>query len=242
MPTARPSITASIGVVELIGPSTVAANRSPIEAPTPSSAFSSGSPAATREPRVRTSTTSATSRPMPSVSVISGNLEEKSWPPRCASAPAGRACASTSVSVPSASLVSSVMEPWSPSSWIVRRVARSSSETEAGMRSSYGEVTTSTCETSSRSATPSSMAVRIASSLMVPPSGATTITCAEAPLTCGNVAARRSRASWDSVPGMDTWLSRPCCSRPAAPPTRTSATTQAATTNRRARTAQRPSE
>ncbi len=129
-------MTASIGVVELIWATAVAANSRPMVTPTPTTALRSGSPAATNEPNVSTSTTSATRRPSASVTVSVGNSVLKSCPPSAACAPSGRAAARSSTTSPSASFVASVTSLWPSSSWTVMRVATSSSLTDAGMVSS----------------------------------------------------------------------------------------------------------
>src|SRR5690606_35046782 len=110
------------------------------------------------------------------------------------------------------------------------------------MRSSYGEVTAATWSRSVISSTASSTAERTPPSSTVAPSGATTTSCAEAPLTWGNVPARWSSASWDSVPGMVTSLSSPSPAVAARTPTAPRTRTQPSRTNVRTRTAQRPSE
>ena len=75
MPTARPSIRASEGVIVLRSLNTVNATAPARPTPTPSSATSSGRPAAMRLPSVMTSTTSATVRP----STSPGPTSEVSW-------------------------------------------------------------------------------------------------------------------------------------------------------------------
>ena len=72
MPTARPSMRASSGVVEETVAKPVAPKISATVRPTPSSAVSSGMPAARSEPRVSQSTIRATSTPTPSLQADAG--------------------------------------------------------------------------------------------------------------------------------------------------------------------------
>src|SRR5674476_1181191 len=60
MPTASPIIRPSTGVMEFIGTSTLKASEPATPKPTPTSAVSSGRPAAMSEPRARTRTIAAT--------------------------------------------------------------------------------------------------------------------------------------------------------------------------------------
>ena len=73
MPTASPSITASIGVVELMLARRVRSSMTAMVTPTPVTAVSNGSPAATREPSTSVSTTSATPNPAASVTLRLGS-------------------------------------------------------------------------------------------------------------------------------------------------------------------------
>ena len=89
MPTASPSINARIGAVLDIS-MTLEAQRIPaIPVPTPISAVNIGSPAATIEPNVISSTTIATMTPMPSVDPMAG---------ACATAPPPSSICSPSTS------------------------------------------------------------------------------------------------------------------------------------------------
>ena len=74
MPTARPSMIASSGVVEETVVRPVAAKISITVRPTPSRAVISGIPAARKDPRVSHSTIRAITTPSPSVMVIPGRL------------------------------------------------------------------------------------------------------------------------------------------------------------------------
>ena len=95
MPTARPSISARVGVADEIVVTAESDSTPATPMPTPSSAVRIGMPAASSEPKVTTSTTSATTRPSSSVGPISragrgervaadGDLEVRSLrrPPR----------------------------------------------------------------------------------------------------------------------------------------------------------------
>ena len=75
MPTARPSIRARAGVIEAISITEDSARVPPTPAPTPSTAISSGKPAATRVPSMTSSTAAATARPMISAAP---KIEERS--------------------------------------------------------------------------------------------------------------------------------------------------------------------
>ena len=73
MPTARPSITARIGVVDEIVATRVTIIRIVIAMPTPISAVTRGRPAATSEPRTTVSTNNATTRPIASMTDSAGS-------------------------------------------------------------------------------------------------------------------------------------------------------------------------
>ena len=87
MPTASPSITASIGVVELMVASRVISIMMAIVIATPVTAVSSGSPAATRDPSTSVRTTSATPRPAISTMLSLGSSVLKACPPMSTVAP-----------------------------------------------------------------------------------------------------------------------------------------------------------
>lgn len=67
MPTARPSITARIGVVELMAATRVTSSRIAMAMPTPTTAVIRGRPAATSDPNTTVSTTRATMSPTASM-------------------------------------------------------------------------------------------------------------------------------------------------------------------------------
>ncbi len=236
----------SMGVVEVIFATAVAANRPAMDSPTPTTAVSSGIPAATKEPSVTTSTTRATSSPTASMSERAGKEIENSSPPRATCEPAGRAAPSSSETARMVSFTSAgVVEDW-PSSCTWTSAARPSSDSavaEAMVPSISNGVETATTESMSSSCpTAVSTPATIAGSDASRPSGATTTMRAEVPETWGKVAERRSRASWDSVPGMRTELSKPVPKASAAPPAAASMSTQATTTVQPRRAHQRPSE
>ena len=82
MPTASPNMTASRGVVALMVKKLAIRKRMAIETPTPLSAVISGRPAASRVPRVKMRTMSATTTPRASVTDSVGNSWAKRAPPR----------------------------------------------------------------------------------------------------------------------------------------------------------------
>ncbi len=81
MPTASPSMRASMGVVEVISANAVVTNSPAIVTPTPMIAMTSGMPAAAREPSVKSSTMKAMSTPIASVAVKPGIDTENTSPP-----------------------------------------------------------------------------------------------------------------------------------------------------------------
>ena len=105
MPTARPIIRPSVGVMEFSGSTAVAptVTRAPI--PTPTIAVASGSPAASSEPNVKNRMISATTTPAISEIGSTAMGSPKPGPPTSTSMPASReiwiasytACRSSSV-------------------------------------------------------------------------------------------------------------------------------------------------
>ncbi len=92
MPTARPSIIASVPVVAdrpRVLPSAVI---SAMPRPTPTTAVSSGSPAATSEPKVITSTTADSAMPIASLLPPASPLDISAVPPISTFSPASRPC------------------------------------------------------------------------------------------------------------------------------------------------------
>jgi hypothetical protein len=159
MPTASPSMSASRGVVEETDAKAVAAKIAAIETPTPSTAVSSGMPATTNERNVTISTSSAITRPMPSVIEIAGIDIEKRSPPITACAPWGSSFSRSLTAVRSVSLVAAeTSEAW-PSNCSRTIAAEWSSETMPVTCSSYGLVAARTPWTFPRSVTVRSIGV-----------------------------------------------------------------------------------
>ncbi len=233
-------MSASIGVVEEIGPKTVATKMSAIEMPTPSSAVMRGMPAARKEPKVRTRTTRATTTPMSSMMLSVGRLLLNNCPPSDDCAPVGRLSARSASARSRPATVFAVMSDWALSNWIEMRAARWSSETAPVMFSSNGDTACSTWSMRPSEVTASSMADRTAASSTVSPAGATTTIWADAPLTCGKVCSSESSASCDWVPGMEKALSVPWLRSSAPAPASASTAIQRISTSFRARKAQRP--
>ncbi len=107
--------------------------------PTPSTAVSSGIPAARSEPRVITRTTSAISTPMPSARLSPGRESLYASPPTDA-CPPGISAWSSAVCSARASKVASVMLPDSASNRSEMIAARLSSEITPRAYSSKGEI------------------------------------------------------------------------------------------------------
>ena len=128
MPTARPSITASRGVVDDTVAKPVAMKMSPIERATPRIAVASGIPATRNERNVTMSTSAAMRTPSASVSEAPGISVAKSCPPRIAWDPEGSAVLSAVVASRRASLVSAGTAVDSPANWMRTIAARPSSE------------------------------------------------------------------------------------------------------------------
>ena len=98
MPTASPIIVASIGVVEPMSVKAVIAVMPVMPRPTPNIAESTGTPAATRDPKVRTRTSSATPMPISSdVPPTSGTAPVMPAPLASTCSPPSRASAMTSL-------------------------------------------------------------------------------------------------------------------------------------------------
>ncbi|CAM5434536.1 hypothetical protein SALBM311S_04731 [Streptomyces alboniger] len=104
MPTARPIINASVEVVSPRSRALARAVMVETPIPTPMIAVSSGSPAATSEPRVTTRTTAAMARPMTSPTAPGSAPAWSASPPTSTVSPVARA---SSPAVSRASLVES---------------------------------------------------------------------------------------------------------------------------------------
>ena len=228
MPTASPSITASIGVVELMVARRAMSSMTAMVTPTPVTAVSSGSPEATREPSTSVSTTSATPRPAISVTLNLGSSMLKAWPPMSRVAPCGSRWAmrsATAVSCASCSLLGAPLT----SIRIATMAARPSSETIPEIRSFHGEVAESTKSIASSSVMVSSMTPRKSSTR--PPSGATKIAAAWVMAPCGKVIFSLSRATWEGEPGILNTSAKPPPKARAAPPTARTMTSHEARTS-----------
>ena len=90
MPTARPIITASEGVMLLSSVKCVAMSSPSAPSPTPMTAESSGIPAATSEPKVKMRTTKATPSPMISEVEFTSMSSPKPAPPASTCSPFSR--------------------------------------------------------------------------------------------------------------------------------------------------------
>ncbi|CAM5677840.1 hypothetical protein SALBM135S_09380 [Streptomyces alboniger] len=91
MPTAMPSMEASVPVVAVRPNVLPSARIAAMVTPTPTSAVSSGSPAAAREPKVISSTTAASAKPMASAEPPAAGGEASALPPTSTVRPASRA-------------------------------------------------------------------------------------------------------------------------------------------------------
>ena len=120
---------ASSGVVEETGAKAVAAKIAAIETPTPRIAVSSGIPATTNERKATISTSSATTRPMPSVIEIAGIDIENRSPPMTALDPLGSSFSRSLTAVRSVSLVAAETSDAWPSNCIRTIAAERSSLT-----------------------------------------------------------------------------------------------------------------
>ncbi len=219
MPTASPIMSASRGAELDTGVTAVSAMIAPITMATPTSAETSGMPAARSEPKVMTSTTPAKSTPSTSMGVMPTVVSWNTCP-----ANSTRESRPSPLAVRAAS-DSSVMSVAAPSSCTCTIATVPSSLTWSPANSSKGPSTFVTWSTSLTRSMSRSISSRTAGSSTLSPSGATTTACALAPETSGNSASRVSRASCDSVPGIvkvsSNWPPR------ASPPPSTPATTSA---------------
>ena len=126
-------------------------------------------------------------RPTASVAPIPGTWIVYSSPPSAAVEPVGSACCSVdsmSIRAPLSWSDAADARPWI---WIVTRAAEPSSDTAPVTWLPYGSVTATTPGTAAAAFTASRTGCSIAGSVTFAPAGATTTSCALAPLTCGNV-------------------------------------------------------
>ena len=133
-------MSASRGVVEVITTKRVAMKMSASDIPTPSSAVTSGSPAAMNEPNVKISTTSAIRMPSSSVMLMPVTDCENSWPPIDTCDPAGRALCRSVLAFCSAVMVESVASLCTTESWIGISAADASELMLPDVVEAYGEV------------------------------------------------------------------------------------------------------
>jgi hypothetical protein len=105
----------------------------------------------------------------------------------------------------------------------------------------YGEFADDTCGMPEIDVTASSTACSKAGSRTSPPAGATATSCADVPLTSGNVRASASSASCDSVPGITYVFDVPALSSPAPATAIARTPIHKPSTIHRARNAHRPS-
>ena len=236
MPTASPSIRASVGAVELSLTSPVSASIPSRPIATPTIAVTSGSPAASSAPNVTIKTMNAATSPIASpldclpLPVLTTPPENSTWRPARRAGPATRS---------SAALVASVSLSTDTANARSANETRPSRETVALFRNAAGVVTV--CGTRRASATVGAISLRYWGSRRVWPAGAATTIRAVAPPVPGNFLARRFNARCDSVPGtLNASLVFPF-SAPAPMPNRSKTAIQSASTRRRRRKAQRPS-
>lgn len=111
MATAKPSMSASVGVVDDRSTKPVAAVITPTPIAMPNKAVKRGRPAATKEPNVMTRTTAATATPITSVRPLSDWISNAS-PPTSTVRPSSRAWSTAAFSASRASSVSSAAGTW----------------------------------------------------------------------------------------------------------------------------------
>ena len=226
MPTARPIISARVGV-EVFTSVKAATDSTPhIARATPRIAVTIGMPAASSDPKVTARTTRATRTPIPSVAETWTDLLVKIWPPRCTSSDddSGSALAAFSRS----SMVESCSRSRGTSSWTRTSASRWFSERLSRLFLSKGSVASSTWSTLRTLATTCSTSSRW--SLICSPSGATSRIWPEVPAASGKRCASTSRPSCDSVPGMVRLSWRLPPSPTATAPARSSASMASAST------------
>ncbi|OIQ80435.1 hypothetical protein GALL_378170 [mine drainage metagenome] len=174
MPTARPSMRASNGVVDEIVAKRVASEMPAVEIATPSSAVARGIPAAMNEPNVTIRTTRATSTPRPSVELTVGRVIEKRSPPKTAVEPVGSAARNVDSVSRSADRVAAVMALLAPCIWTVTTAAEPSVDTPPVTWLPNGSVTAATWLVVLSWATALSTGPSMAASRTDMPFGATT--------------------------------------------------------------------
>ena len=138
MPTARPSITTSIRVVELMASTPVPAITMKTLMPTPLSAVAMGIIAASRPPSTITRTTMATRTPIASTALNSGRCMAKTSPPTSTVAP-GSSSVSRWAAATSSARCSSVKVETVPSTRTRASAWLASSLTRPSMNSLNGD-------------------------------------------------------------------------------------------------------
>lgn len=252
MPTARPIMTASTGVVELTS-TTLATTKMPsIPAATPMKAAISGAPAARTEPKVMNRTIAAMTTPMSSTTLsprlTEAPIEPESWILNCGSAFWAAALASSIWASRrwAAEVVPEVIEPREVSAWIWARACAPSWETVDGLAGvplaasaaePKGWETMATPSMADTALTKPSMACRCAS---ISPSLAVNSTCSEVPAACGNRFSRTSKPFIDSALLMVKVEERLAPVRATTPARAAIRTSQAATTRAACSAHQRP--
>ncbi len=151
----------------------MAARISESDTATPSSAVTSGSPAATNEAKVNSSTTNATTMPTSSVTLIPAGLWANTWPPTATCEPGGSACASSLPAAWNASAVEGSTADCATDSWMGTSAARPSALRFPVDVPPYGDVADETCGRRAMSAAVFSTACWNAGSCTVPPLGVT---------------------------------------------------------------------
>ena len=160
MPTASPSMSASMGVVEFTVKNAVASTTSRRPIATDSSAEISGMPAARREPSVTKSTTKATMTPITSTMDRDTPVTLNSSPPGEPWEPSGRSAMSASTASSRSVSVESGRFAASSSYWREMSAADPSSLIVPSTISSKGDVAVSTWSSSPKSSTASSIVSR----------------------------------------------------------------------------------
>ena len=231
MPTARPSISATVGTAESMSTKPVAAVIPMIPITTPISAVSSGSPAAASDPNVIRSTSPATARPMISPTPPIEASDTTASPPNSTCRPASRA-------VSAAAWTASAEPSGSASACAVQFTCASATRPSSDVS---GSLTEATPGAFAAAAVASATAAARAPSVSRSPSGAANTIRPDAPLASGSRCSSRSIARWDSVPGMVAASVVGPLSAEAAANMPPSSTSQRASVALRRRKAVRPS-
>ena len=236
MPTARPSIRARTGAVALSSTKPVSVVMPAIPTPTPTNAVSSGRPAAMTEPNITTRMTAAAATPKSSPAPPD-SCSVAATPENSTCSPASRPGSAASKRV--SRLASSTSSGFN-AYVTVDRAIRSSAETPPVVNGSVTDATSGSSAT--RSSTSATAAFRCAVSSRSPGGAAsTTFALACSSPACGKRSASTSRASWDSVPGIENSSEYGPDRVPAATPMPIRTASHRAATTRRRRYDSRPS-